>query len=228
MSSQDQSNSNEQPPEGYYAWLKHKGGEYYQSGSDYAGHQWENYKPWLEDQYLKWFTNHNKTSYATEDTLNKTQVFDDKGLLSPLGKAQKGVNQGVAEQFGQGGALEGVGNMTSKEGINRAERGGKDESGSYIPSMSGTASGAADYGKGAASGLGNAASGLGNAAGGAADAGKNAAGGAAEAGQNAAGGAASAGQSAVGSVGGALGSVGGVLGSSNSGQEQSSGESGKQ
>jgi hypothetical protein len=28
--------------------------------------QYENWMPWIEDQYLKWFTNDNKTSYATK------------------------------------------------------------------------------------------------------------------------------------------------------------------
>ena len=26
----------------------------------------ENWMPWIEDQYLKWFTNDNKASYATK------------------------------------------------------------------------------------------------------------------------------------------------------------------
>ena len=28
--------------------------------------QYENWMPWIEDQYLKWFTNDNKTSYAAK------------------------------------------------------------------------------------------------------------------------------------------------------------------
>ena len=38
----------------YYAWLR-----------EGAGNQYENWKPWLEDQYLWWFTRDNKASYAT-------------------------------------------------------------------------------------------------------------------------------------------------------------------
>lgn len=40
----------------------------------------------------------------------------------------------VGQQVGKGGLLQPVGDMASKEGINRAERGGKDEKGSFIPS----------------------------------------------------------------------------------------------
>jgi len=31
--------------------------------------QYENWMPWIEDQYLKWFTNDNKTSYAAKGEL---------------------------------------------------------------------------------------------------------------------------------------------------------------
>ena len=41
----------------YYEWVKQ--GLYNQS---------ENWMPWVEDQYLKWFTNDNKASYATKGT----------------------------------------------------------------------------------------------------------------------------------------------------------------
>jgi len=45
------------------------------------------------------------------------------------------VNNLVGNQFGKGGLLQPVGDMVSKEGVNRAERGGKDDSGSYgVPS----------------------------------------------------------------------------------------------
>ena len=39
----------------YYEWIK--GG--YQ-------HQYENWMPWIEDQYLRWFTKDNKASYAAK------------------------------------------------------------------------------------------------------------------------------------------------------------------
>lgn len=40
---------------GYLDWLK----EGYHN-------QYENWMPWIEDQYLKWFTKDNKASYATK------------------------------------------------------------------------------------------------------------------------------------------------------------------
>jgi len=42
------------------------------------------------------------------------------------------VNSLVGGQLGKGGAGEGVGDLMSKEGINRTERGGKDEEGKFI------------------------------------------------------------------------------------------------
>ena len=45
----------------------------------------------------------------------------------------------VGNQLGKDGLLAPVGNMVSKEGINRAEHGGKDESGTYggpVPGVS--------------------------------------------------------------------------------------------
>lgn len=41
------------------------------------------------------------------------------------------MNNLVGDQVGREGLLAPVGNMASKEGINRAERGGKDEQGTY-------------------------------------------------------------------------------------------------
>jgi hypothetical protein len=41
------------------------------------------------------------------------------------------VNNLVSGQVGKDGLLAPVGNLASKEGINRAERGGKDEGGTY-------------------------------------------------------------------------------------------------
>lgn len=54
--------------------------------------------------------------------------------MEQVDKLQDGVHDVVAGQFGQGGLLQPVGDLVSKEGINRAERKGKDENGSYIPS----------------------------------------------------------------------------------------------
>jgi hypothetical protein len=58
------------------------------------------------------------------DSLDKTKVTG----IEPVDKAQDGVNNLVTGQLGQGGALQGVGDAFSKEGVNRAERGGKDDS----------------------------------------------------------------------------------------------------
>jgi hypothetical protein len=43
----------------YTEWLK----EGYQ-------HQYGNWMPWIEDQYLSWFTKDNKASYATKGMYN--------------------------------------------------------------------------------------------------------------------------------------------------------------
>lgn len=52
--------------------------------------------------------------------------------VEPVNKLQDGVNSLVGGQLGKGGAGEGVGDLMSKEGINRTERGGKDEEGKFI------------------------------------------------------------------------------------------------
>ncbi|CAK4030615.1 tRNA 2 -phosphotransferase 1 [Lecanosticta acicola] len=90
-------------------------------------HQKENWMPWIEDMYLKWFTNDNKASYATKDTLDKSKVTG----VEQVDTLQDSVNNAVGQQVGKGGVLQPVGDMASKEGVNRAERGGKDDSGSY-------------------------------------------------------------------------------------------------
>lgn len=62
------------------------------------------------------------------DELSKTKVTGDKNIDA----IQDGVNEGVGGQFGKGGLLEGVGNLTSKEVLTRSERQGKDDKGGYI------------------------------------------------------------------------------------------------
>jgi len=47
---------------------------------------------------------------------------------------QDGVHNLVAGQVGQGGLGQPVSDLVSREGINRAERQGKDDKGSYAPS----------------------------------------------------------------------------------------------
>lgn len=63
------------------------------------------------------------------DAMDKTKVTG----VEQVDTLQDGVNNLVGQQVGKGGVLQPVGDMASKEGINRAERGGKDDSGSYVP-----------------------------------------------------------------------------------------------
>ncbi|EEU37873.1 uncharacterized protein NECHADRAFT_9659, partial [Fusarium vanettenii 77-13-4] len=93
--------------------------------------QYEKWMPWVEDMYLKWFTKDNKASYATKglDNLNKTKVTG----VEQVDTLQDGVNNLATGQVGQGGLLQPVGDMASKEGINRTERQGKDDKGGYTP-----------------------------------------------------------------------------------------------
>lgn len=84
------------------------------------------------------------------ENLDKTKVTG----VEPVDNLQDGVNSLASGQLGQGGILQPAGDMTSKEAVNRAERKGKDDSGSYIPGASSAgnaASGVADGGKAAAS-----------------------------------------------------------------------------
>jgi len=90
-------------------------------------HQYENWMPWIEDKYLYWFGKDNKASYAAKDTLGKSKVTG----ISQVDQLQDDANNLVGNQFGKDGLLRPIGDMASKEGINRAERGGKDDSGSY-------------------------------------------------------------------------------------------------
>ncbi|KAH9904976.1 hypothetical protein F4778DRAFT_780139 [Xylariomycetidae sp. FL2044] len=91
--------------------------------------QYEVWYPWIEDNILYYFTKDNKVSYATKEQLNKTKVTG----VEQVDNLQDGVNNLAAGQVGQGGLLQPVGDLLSKEGVNRAERQGKDEDGSYIP-----------------------------------------------------------------------------------------------
>ena len=147
--------------------------------------QYEKWVPWLEDLYLRYFTKDNKASYTTRgtfyrhskkikkqilsnyfffdveltyilDTLDKTKVTG----IEQVDTLQDGVHNLVSSQVGQGGLLQPIGDVASKEGANRAERQGKGEDGQYIPggdAASKAASGVADGGKAVA---GAAASGV--------------------------------------------------------------------
>ncbi|OTB18129.1 hypothetical protein K445DRAFT_308768 [Daldinia sp. EC12] len=92
--------------------------------------QYEIWMPWIEDHFLKYFTKDNKASYATKEQLDKTKVTN----IDQVDTLQDGVNGLVAGQVGQGGLLQPVGDLVSKEGLNRVERGGKDEQGGILPS----------------------------------------------------------------------------------------------
>jgi hypothetical protein len=75
---------------------------------------------------------HSDTRHQTRlthlvDTLDKSKVTG----IDQVDKLQDGVNDLVAGHVGKGGLFQPAGDMASKEGINRAERGGKDEKGTY-------------------------------------------------------------------------------------------------
>lgn len=89
--------------------------------------------PWIEDNFLYYFTKDNKASYATREQLDKAKVTN----IEQVNTLQDGVHNLAAGQVGQGGLLQPVGDMLSKEGVNRAERGGKDDKGGILPSGSG-------------------------------------------------------------------------------------------
>ena len=110
----------------------------------YYNQQYESWMPWMEDKYLAWFGK-NKTSYVAEgispsglsatgqplthsENLDKTKITGDKNIDA----IQDGVNKGVTGQFEKGGALEGVGNLTSKEFFTRSERQGKNDKGGIL------------------------------------------------------------------------------------------------
>jgi hypothetical protein len=62
--------------------------------------------------------------------------------VEQVDKLQDSVNSTVSGQVGQGGLLQPVGDTVSQEGVNRAERGGKDDGGSYLGSAGSMVSGA--------------------------------------------------------------------------------------
>ena len=59
---------------------------------------------------------------SSTDTLKQNPLTDDKNVAA----IQGGVAEGVGGQFSSGGLLGGVGDMSSKEGMNRFERGEMD------------------------------------------------------------------------------------------------------
>jgi len=116
--------------------------------------QYERWMPWIEDQYLKWFgKGDNKASYIAKDTLNKGKVTN----IKQVDQIQDDVHNLLGNQLGENGLLAPVGNLMSKEGINRAERQGKDDKGSYGGPVGGYTdsmiSGAKSTGEGVAGGV---------------------------------------------------------------------------
>ncbi|KAF2860793.1 hypothetical protein K470DRAFT_207202, partial [Piedraia hortae CBS 480.64] len=106
---------------------------------------YERWMPYIEDLYLKYFTNENKTSYAVKDAADRPTG------VQPIDKATSSVGDLVGGQMGKGGAFENVGDAVGEEGVNRMERGGKGDDGSYLGSMgSGVASGVDSVGSGVA------------------------------------------------------------------------------
>ncbi|KAH7253538.1 uncharacterized protein BKA55DRAFT_511215 [Fusarium redolens] len=131
--------------------------------------QYEKWVPWMEDVYLRWFTKDNKASYATKQNLDKTKVTG----IEQVDTLQDGVHNLATGQVGQGGLLQPVGDLASKEGVNRAERQGRDENGGYVNkevpgsgAMNSTANAVVGGGQGAAQGLQDVGKGVGNTVGG--------------------------------------------------------------
>ena len=72
------------------------------------------------------------------------------------------MNNLVAGQVGQGGLLQPAGDAVSKEGVNRAERGGKDDNGSYGGAAASVTDSTVGTAKAAGEGLTNSAKGAGS------------------------------------------------------------------
>ncbi|KAJ5108153.1 hypothetical protein N7456_004828 [Penicillium angulare] len=124
----DGANPQNQDSQSYKEWLQ----EAYNNG-------YQRWMPWIEDQYLKWFgKGDNKASYATKDSLSQTKVTG----IDQVDQIQDDANNLVGNQLGDKGLFKPVGQFVSKEGINRAERNGKDEEGSYGDSSTLTGIGA--------------------------------------------------------------------------------------
>jgi hypothetical protein len=70
------------------------------------------------------------------DTLSKTKIPGSENI-QPLDKLQDDTHNLVADQVGKGGILQPLGDMAGKEGVNRMERGGKDDKGKWIPGGAG-------------------------------------------------------------------------------------------
>lgn len=72
-------------------------------------------------------SHHRQMLRCATDTLGKTKVTG----IEQVDHLQDGVNDLVGGQVGKGGLLQPIGDMASKQGINRIERQGKDDKGTY-------------------------------------------------------------------------------------------------
>ncbi|KAI1191051.1 hypothetical protein F5B17DRAFT_384308 [Nemania serpens] len=98
--------------------------------------QYEAWMPWVEDVFLKYFTKDNRTSYVARDQLDKTKVTG----IKQVDDLQGGANSLAADQVGQGGLLQPVGDAVS-EGMKLADPRGKKQDvdkkqGSNVPVLS--------------------------------------------------------------------------------------------
>lgn len=82
--------------------------------------------------------------------------------MKQVDQIQDDVNNMVGNQLGENGLLAPVGNALSKEGVNRAERGGKDENGSYGGPLGGVTDPVVSGAKGAGQGVASGAQSLGS------------------------------------------------------------------
>lgn len=133
--------------------------------------------------------NHVSILTTNADTLNQTKVTG----IPQVDQIQDDVNNLIGNQVGKNGLFAPIGNLASKEGITRAERGGKDDTGTG--SYGGPASSVTDpmikNAQGAGEGIASSAQ---------------------SAGQGVAGGAQTAGSTLTDGAKGAGGYVGGLLG----------------
>ncbi|KAJ8131799.1 hypothetical protein O1611_g1826 [Lasiodiplodia mahajangana] len=102
-------NTEEQKRQSTLEWAKEKYNE-----------QYDSWMPWIEDVFLKYFTKDNRTSYVARDQLDKTKVTG----VQQVDKLQDGANDLAANQIGQGGVLQPVGDLAS-EGMKLVDPRGK-------------------------------------------------------------------------------------------------------
>ena len=91
-------------------------------------------KVWYSDLILSHLSHTFYGHLPSLDTLDKTKLDS----VPQVGKIQGDVNSLVAGQFGKDGLAQPIGDFVSKEGVNRAERGGKDDKGNYVDGPAGT------------------------------------------------------------------------------------------